>query len=56
MTNKQFIKRFGAIKKRLEKDRDALRSLIDDAGDILATSERASESMEEAADSLSELL
>lgn len=56
MTRGQFDKKFKAIKKRLEKDRDDLRSLLDDATDILESNERAVTAMDEAADALSEHL
>jgi ABC-type transporter Mla subunit MlaD len=56
MTNKQFLTQFNRVKRKLALDRDELRALLADAGDVLATSERASDLLDEAADELSELL
>jgi ABC-type transporter Mla subunit MlaD len=56
MTKKQFAKQLEAIKRRIEKDRDDLRELINQAEDILDTNDRAADAMQEAADNLSELL
>jgi ABC-type transporter Mla subunit MlaD len=56
MTKKQFAKQLEAIKRRIEKDRDDLRELINQAEDILDTTDRAADAMQEAADNLSELL
>ena len=56
MTNKQFLKRFDEIKKRLSKDRDDLRDLLDEATSVIDVSNRAVDAIEEAEYSLSELL
>lgn len=56
MTNKQFMKQFEAIKRRIEKDRDDLRDLVYEANDILETNESAVEYMNDAAEELSKLL
>jgi ABC-type transporter Mla subunit MlaD len=56
LTKKQFAKQLEAIKRRIEKDRDDLRELINQAEDILDTTDRAADAMQEAADNLSELL
>lgn len=56
MTKAQFVKQFEKIKRRLEKDRDDLRALVDEATDILEKSDRAADAMQYAAASLSDLL
>jgi len=55
-TKKQFAKQLEAIKRRIEKDRDDLRELINQAEDILDAAERTTDAMQKAADNLSELL
>ena len=54
LTNSQFIKRFNTVKKRIAKDRDDLRRLVDEAEDLLDANVRACEALDEAADALSE--
>jgi ABC-type transporter Mla subunit MlaD len=56
MKKAQFLKEFDKIKRRIEKDRDDLRKLLDEATDILETCEQASNYIQDAADRLSELL
>lgn len=56
MTNKQLAKKLKIISARIAKDRDDLRKLIAEADDILATNDAACRALDEAADSLSELL
>ena len=56
MTSKQFKKRFDRIKRDLSKARDDLRQLMADADDILESSERATEAIDDAANILSEHL
>jgi len=55
-TKTQFAKQLEAIKRRIEKDRDDLRELINQAEDILDAAERTTDAMQKAADNLSELL
>lgn len=56
MTNKQFAKQLNDIKKRLTKDRDDLRLLLEEAESLDDCADRAVCSIEDAADALSELL
>lgn len=56
MTKSQFMKQFNKIKSRIEKDRDDLRSLSNEASDILETCDEAVLDIQDAADRLSEYL
>jgi len=55
-TAKQLAKAFDKIKKSIAADRDRLRELMAEMGDIEECSTRATEAMDEAADALSEYL
>ncbi len=55
-TVKAFDKKIKALTAKIAKDRDALRDLISEVEDITECCDRAIESLESAADSLSELL
>ena len=56
MTFKQLLKRIEATKKRVTNQRDALRELIDEATGIADSCDEAIDSLESAADSLSQFL
>jgi hypothetical protein len=56
MTNKQFAKQLNDIKKRLTKDRDDLRLLLEEAGSLDDCADHAVMCIGDAADALSELL